>query len=97
MGELTYLRDRQYKRRIKQWGLGKNIKDADLRFMAQTRLRRKSCGKDTIFRFRHHPVEPQKIDQYIKRKKLSESMLLLPSSPAAGEGLRLIIYAFTDY
>jgi hypothetical protein len=70
------IRKRQYKRKISQWNLDKNLKDAEILFIVQKQKERKLEGKDTKFRVRDRPGEPEKISRAIKRKKILEDDLL---------------------
>jgi hypothetical protein len=77
-------RKRQYKRKISQWHLDKNVKDAEMQFIVQKQKKRKvSEDKDTVFRVRGRRVEQEKITRTIKRKNISEDALLSAPSPAA--------------
>ncbi|KAE8447259.1 hypothetical protein EG329_010953 [Mollisiaceae sp. DMI_Dod_QoI] len=67
---------RQYKRRITLWRLDKNIKDSEIRFIAQTQVKRAREEKETNFRVRGRDVDPEKISRAVKRKKISEDELL---------------------
>lgn len=67
---------RQYKRRITLWHLDKNIKDSEIRFIAQTQVKRAREEKETNFRVRGRDVDPEKISRAVKRKKISEEELL---------------------
>jgi hypothetical protein len=67
---------RQYKIRISQWHLDKNIKDSEIRFIAQTQRKRALEDKETNFRVRGREVDPEKISRAVKRKKISDEELL---------------------
>ncbi|KAH0562057.1 hypothetical protein GP486_003241 [Trichoglossum hirsutum] len=55
--------ERQYKRRISQWHLDKNVKDNEMQFIIRKQKKRKVLeDKDTAFRVRSRYVEPEKID-----------------------------------
>jgi hypothetical protein len=71
-----WIRKRQYKRKISQWNLGKKVKDAEMLFIVHKQKKRKLEGKDTKFRVRDRPVEPEKILRTIKRKNILEDGLL---------------------
>jgi hypothetical protein len=61
--------------------LDKNIKDEEVRFIAQTQLKRALEDKDTNFRVRGRDVDPEKIARTVKRKKILEDELLaMPSA-----------------
>ena len=80
-------RERQYKRKISQWNLDKNVKNSEMLFIVHTQKKRKAEGKVTKFRVRGRLVEPEKIARTVKRKNISEDDLLAQSSPVAGECL----------
>lgn len=66
---------RQYKRRIEQWKLDKNIKESDMRIILRKDLKRKHEGKKSEFKISGRDVEPQKIERFAQRKKMTESIL----------------------
>lgn len=79
--DLTCFSQRQYKIKISQWHLDKNIKDSEVRFIAQTQVKRALEDKNTNFRVRGRDVDPEKIARAVKRKKISEEELLaMPSA-----------------
>jgi hypothetical protein len=84
--------ERQYKKRISQWHIDKNIKDSEIRFMAQMQVKRALEDKETNFRVRGRDVDPEKISRAVKRKKLSDEDLL--AMPAARK--YLLYLAFMD-
>ncbi|OCK87054.1 TPR-like protein [Cenococcum geophilum 1.58] len=76
---------RQYRTRISQWGLDKNIKPEEMRSIVRKRQQRKlvEVNKgELIFQVRGYKIEPQKIDRWMKRHEVPESTLYAPS-PAA--------------
>lgn len=73
--------ERQYKTRISQWRLDKNIQDDEIRFMAQMQVKRKLEDKETKFQIRGRDVNPEKISRAVKRKKISdEELLAMPTA-----------------
>jgi hypothetical protein len=79
-------RKRQYKRRIAQWHLDKNVKDNEVRFMAKKQKVRKEVeNKDTTFRVRGREVQPQKIFRGAKRKNVFEDVDMSVASPIPRE------------
>ncbi|RFU35720.1 hypothetical protein B7463_g554, partial [Scytalidium lignicola] len=75
--------ERQYKRRIKKWGLDKNVKGEEMMRMAQIQLERKMvAGKPSSFRVRGREVGGQKIRRYVKRKEIRDLELLQEASIA---------------
>ncbi|KAF7862577.1 hypothetical protein EAF04_007450 [Stromatinia cepivora] len=67
---------RQYKRRIEQWKLDKNIKENDMRVILRKDLKRKREGKKSEFRISDRDVEPQKIQRFAQRNKMTEESIL---------------------
>ncbi|APA11329.1 hypothetical protein SS1G_11575 [Sclerotinia sclerotiorum 1980 UF-70] len=67
---------RQYKRRIEQWKLDKNIKESDMRIILRKDLKRKHEGKKSEFKISGRDVEPQKIERFAQRKKMTEESIL---------------------
>ncbi|PMD37641.1 hypothetical protein L207DRAFT_432991 [Hyaloscypha variabilis F] len=71
---------RQYKIKISEWHVGKNIKGDEYKFIAQTQAKRAQEEKDTNFRVRGREVPPEKIARAVKRQKLSDQELVaMPS------------------
>ncbi|TKA52018.1 hypothetical protein B0A49_12511 [Cryomyces minteri] len=76
---------RQYRTRISQWGLDKNIKPHEMSAVVRKRQRRKlieSQKGELTFTVRGNEVEPQKIDRWMKRNEIPENVVYAPS-PAA--------------
>ncbi|KAF7922039.1 uncharacterized protein EAE98_008250 [Botrytis deweyae] len=67
---------RQYKRRIEQWKLIKNIKENDMRVILRKDLKRKREGKNSEFRINGREVEPKKIQRFAQRYKVTEESIL---------------------
>ncbi|KAF7872024.1 uncharacterized protein EAF02_009129 [Botrytis sinoallii] len=67
---------RQYKRRIEQWKLVKNIKENDMRVILRKDLKRKREGKNSEFRINGREVEPKKIQRFAQRYKVTEESIL---------------------
>ncbi|KAF5877206.1 uncharacterized protein Bfra_001570 [Botrytis fragariae] len=67
---------RQYKRRIEQWKLDKNIKENDMRVILRKDLKRKREGKNSEFRISGREVEPNKIQRFAQRYKVTEESIL---------------------
>ncbi|KAF4628255.1 hypothetical protein G7Y89_g9901 [Cudoniella acicularis] len=78
---------RQYNRRISQWGLDKNIKDSEVRWIAQKQKRRAVEEKDTVFKVRGREVDPDRIARAIKWKRISDEVLLSNIQAATPEGV----------
>jgi hypothetical protein len=71
--------------RISQWGMDKNVKPQEMRAIVrkrqQRRLNERNRG-DLVFEVRGDTVEPHKIDRWMKRHNVPDSLLYAPS-PAA--------------
>ncbi|TGO47402.1 hypothetical protein BCON_0279g00010 [Botryotinia convoluta] len=67
---------RQYKRRIEQWKLDKNIKENDMRVILRKDLKRKREGKNSEFRISGREIEPKKIQRFAQRYKVTEESIL---------------------
>ncbi|TEY54942.1 hypothetical protein BOTCAL_0235g00140 [Botryotinia calthae] len=67
---------RQYKRRIEQWKLDKNIKENDMRVILRKDLKRKREGKNSEFRISGREIEPKKIQRFAQRYKVTEETVL---------------------
>ena len=63
--------ERQYKRRITEWNLDKNIKENEMRAIITLRRTRQGQGKDSVFYVRGRLVETRKIDRFASRKKIN--------------------------
>jgi len=79
-------RKRQYKTRITLWGLGKNIKEKEMRVIVRKKMKRKKLdGKESNFLVRDRPVPPNKITRYMKENDISSDTPLSELSPATGK------------
>ncbi|KAF2190067.1 hypothetical protein K469DRAFT_682227 [Zopfia rhizophila CBS 207.26] len=61
---------RQYRSRISQWGLDKNIKPKEMKAIVRKRQQRKLVedhSRELSFTVRGYNVEPEKIDRWMKR------------------------------
>ncbi|KAH6882639.1 Clr5 domain-containing protein [Alternaria rosae] len=73
---------RQYRSRLSQWKLDKNIKPEEMKAIIRHRQRRglvETDKPDLKFRVRGQEVEPQKIERWMKRHDISENMVYAPS------------------
>ncbi|KAI4952113.1 hypothetical protein J4E91_003575 [Alternaria rosae] len=78
---------RQYRSRLTQWKLDKNIKPEEMRAIVKHRQQRSlvDTNKPALkFYVRGQEVEPQKIERWMKRHDVLESVMYAPS-PAACE------------
>jgi hypothetical protein len=59
-------REKQYKTRIKAWGLEKKVKKCEMLAIIRKREERRQRGKESLFFVRGLPVEGQKIDRFLR-------------------------------
>ncbi|KAL9585533.1 MAG: hypothetical protein Q9203_004211 [Teloschistes exilis] len=64
--------ERQYKRRISDWHLDKNVKDEEMRAIIATESSRLQQGKRSVFYVRNRQVDSKKIDRFAHRKKIDK-------------------------
>ena len=62
--------ERQYKRKISEWHLDKNVKDDEMRAIIATQESRLREGKQSSFFIRGRQVDPLKIRRFVRRKKI---------------------------
>ncbi|TKA79708.1 hypothetical protein B0A49_01464 [Cryomyces minteri] len=60
--------ERQYLRKINEWNITKNIKDADMRIIYRKFLMRRIEGKDTKFVVHGQEVDISKMHRFVQRK-----------------------------
>ncbi|KAK1773977.1 hypothetical protein QBC45DRAFT_490055 [Copromyces sp. CBS 386.78] len=58
----------QYKIRLQQWGLEKNNRESDMRFMLAKAAQRAAQGKKSAFRVRGREISQAELDRYWHRK-----------------------------
>jgi hypothetical protein len=86
---------RQYKRRIKDWNLNKNLKKSEMKAMVRKVQARKELGKHTTFRVRGREVDVAKISRWIKYSAKQEASSRSHESPAPSKTMmRLLKSAF---
>lgn len=76
---------RQYRTRISQWRLDKNVKTNEMRAIVRKRQQRKLVEpnkRELVFAVRENIVEPEKVDRWMRRNKISESIPYAPSPDA---------------
>jgi hypothetical protein len=81
------IRIRQYRLRISQWDRDKNVKPSEMKGIIRKRQRRNLVEvekKPLEFSVRGRKVEDQKIDRFMKRYGIPQSLLYSPKS-IAGE------------
>lgn len=78
---LTLLRRRQFYRKIDEWGFKKNIKDSEMRDIAQNLNYGVSELSDAVLELRSQRVDPAKIQRWQKKYKLATKIKgLLPNN-----------------
>jgi hypothetical protein len=85
-GSLTDYRERQFKARIVQWGLTKNLTRVDARELVMRAIkvregRVKQSGRDIAVKLRDRDIPLHRVERYIRRRGLLESSEQAPSSP----------------
>jgi hypothetical protein len=87
---------RQYRTRISQWGCDKKVKPDEMKAIVRKRQQRRLVEDkgDLRFTVRGTPVEPQKIQRWMKRNEVSESFLYVPS-PAACKSISFVHISVT--
>jgi hypothetical protein len=78
-------RERQYKRRIKDWGLDKNFKNCEMKAIVRKQQRRTAEGKKSVFEVKGRQVEPSIIERAQKRYGLFDKFAASQHSPPARE------------
>lgn len=68
---LTFLSAKQYKDRIRIWGLNRNIQADEMESMIKIQHKRNLENKQTAFRVRKRPVNPEKIKRYMRDHSMS--------------------------
>lgn len=84
-GLTHFHRQRMYKTRIKAWGLDKNFKESEVVELFRLRREREKLGKPTTYKIRDREVNWDRVNSYVKRKRLDIARLLeadRPHSPA---------------
>ena len=80
-GLLTFLRERQYKNKLKEWGFEKNIKVPIMRLMlAKAEKRKYEEDKETRFRYKGRDILPSRMDHFSKRKFVKNGKRVSPNA-----------------
>jgi hypothetical protein len=66
-----------YKNRITKWSLDKKNKEAEVRANVRNKFSRAAVGKSSTFYIRGRPANMSRIQQYIRKKGMTESELAL--------------------
>ncbi|CAO1597792.1 hypothetical protein XANCAGTX0491_001587 [Xanthoria calcicola] len=67
--------ERQYKRRISDWHLDKNVKDKEMRTIIAVDAMRLRQGKKSTFHVRGRLIDRKKIDRFVQRKRIDRGAL----------------------
>lgn len=68
--------ERQFKRKIKEWKLDKNIKDEEMRIILEyEKMRSNLYGRDSIFYVRGRLVDHKKLQRFVQRKGVPQLSL----------------------
>ena len=79
-----------YKTRIKQWGLGKNNKDSEMRAIVRKKKQRLDRGKGSIIQIRGKAVDDREVARYWKRKGISlDEVIAQRTASATPEAVEL--------
>ena len=71
-------RIRQYRRRVSERGLDKNVKPNEMKAIVRKRQQRKiveTNRRELVFRLRGNVVDPEKINRWMKRNDVPEDMM----------------------
>lgn len=77
---------RQYRTRISQWRLDKNVKTNEMRAIVRKRQQRKLVEpnkRELVFAVRENIVGPEKVDRWMRRNKIPETIPYAPSPDAS--------------
>ncbi|CZR66739.1 uncharacterized protein PAC_16640 [Phialocephala subalpina] len=78
--------ERQYKSKVSEWKMDKNIRKTEMKFMVRKQESRKSeKGKKSAFRIRGRPVEQRKIDRFRKERDGEMQAPAPPLSTVSGD------------
>lgn len=73
-------------KKLKQWGIHKNVKADEYAAIVRIQARRQAEGKQTSFRVRKRPVSRANISRYLRRSKKNES----PRSAVDGKIMTIV-------
>ena len=82
---LTRSSEIQYKRKLKEWNVGKNVRKGEMKAIVRKRQQRRlqePSKRDLLFRVRNEVVPPEKIDRWMDRNKVAPDSLFCPSPEA---------------
>ncbi|KLU84467.1 hypothetical protein MAPG_03509 [Magnaporthiopsis poae ATCC 64411] len=72
---------REYMKKLKQWGIHKNVKADEYAAIVRIQARRQAEGKQTSFRVRKRPVSQANISRYLRRSRKNESLRSAVDAP----------------
>ena len=81
---VTIPSERQYKRKITEWRLDKNVKDEEMRAIISMQEARRKEGKESVFYVRGRLVLSKKIERFRQRKGFGRG---LDEIPKVGEAM----------
>ncbi|KAL8881013.1 MAG: hypothetical protein Q9198_001695 [Flavoplaca austrocitrina] len=90
-----YATERQYKRRITEWQLDKNVKDDEMRAIIAVEAMRLRQGKKSTFHVRGRRVDRKKIDRFVQRKRIDRKAL--DSLPGMQQSTNSTHHAASEY
>ncbi|KAL9035968.1 MAG: hypothetical protein Q9180_004570 [Flavoplaca navasiana] len=90
-----YATERQYKRRITEWQLDKNVKDEEMRAIIAVEAMRLRQGKKSTFHVRGRRVDRKKIDRFVQRKRIDRNAL--DSLPGMQQSTNSTHHAASEY
>ena len=76
-----------YKNKITQWGLDKNNKKTEIMAMVRKRSKRAAFGKESRFKVRGRVVNPEELDRYLKRARVTAAEIVQAHSASMPPGL----------
>ena len=87
---LIFARKKMYKSRIKQWGLGKNIRESEARAIIRKNKQRADQGKRSEIRVRNQLQNLAHVFRYLQRKGISiEDIYAQQTAPPTPEAVKL--------
>ncbi|KAL8844967.1 MAG: hypothetical protein Q9176_000639 [Flavoplaca citrina] len=90
-----YATERQYKRRITEWQLDKNVKDEEMRAIIAVEAVRHRQGKKSTFHVRGRLFDQKKIGRFVRRKRIDRSAL--DSLPGMQQSTNSTHHAASEY
>lgn len=60
---------KQLKDRFRDWDVKKYISNQDMEIMLSLKIQHSAVDKDVKFEYRGHPIEPERLNRALKRRK----------------------------